>query len=261
MFRALSIAATGMAAQQTNLESISNNVANANTVGYKKQRTDFQDLLYQTVREPGTPTGPTTQLPTGLQVGTGVRVVGISRVFKEGTLVNSGNPLDIAIEGSGFFSIQQADGTPAYTRAGNLQMDSEGRIVTPEGMPLDPQIIIPSDSVGVSIGATGIVTVTTQSQPDAVEVGQIQLATFTNPAGLRAMGHNLYQATQASGEAIVGEPASDGRGALLQGSLEQANVDIVEEMVGMISAQRGYEINSKVITTADDMLRAVTQLR
>jgi flagellar basal-body rod protein FlgG len=261
MFRALSIAATGMAAQQTNLESISNNVANANTVGYKKQRTDFQDLLYQTVREPGTPTGPTTQSPTGLQVGTGVRVVSVSRVFKEGTLINSGNPLDIAIEGSGFFQIQQPDGSLAYTRAGNFQLDSEGRIVTPEGMPIEPQVIIPPDAVGISIGATGVVSVVTQNQPNPAEVGQITLATFTNPGGLRGMGHNLFQATAASGEAMVGEPAADGRGALLQGSLEQANVDIVEEMVGMITAQRGYEINSKVITTADDMLRAVTQMR
>lgn len=261
MFRALNIAATGMAAQQTNLESVSNNIANSNTVGYKKQRADFQDLLYQTVREPGTPTGPTTQSPTGLQVGTGVRVVGTSRVFSQGNLQLTQNPLDLAIEGAGFFQVQQNDGSIAYTRNGQLQLDSQGRVVTPEGMPLDPPIIIPSDAIGISIAATGAVSVTTPGQPDPTEVGQILLASFTNPTGLRAQGHNLLQASAASGEAMVGEPASEGRGALLQGSVETANVDIVEEMIGMISAQRGYEINSKVITTADDMLRAVTQMR
>jgi flagellar basal-body rod protein FlgG len=250
-----------MAAQQTNLEGISNNIANSNTVGYKKQRTDFEDLLYQTVREPGTPTGPTTQAPTGLQLGTGVRVVGTSRLFSQGTLSNTGNALDVAIEGNGFFTVQQNDGTLAYTRAGALQMDAQGRIVTPEGLPLDPPIIVPADAGGVSIAGNGVVTVQTPGQTDPVQVGQIMLATFTNPTGLRSLGHNLLGATAASGEAMVGEPASEGRGALLQGSVETANVDIVEEMIGMISAQRGYEINSKVITTADDMLRAVTQLR
>jgi flagellar basal-body rod protein FlgG len=250
-----------MAAQQTNLESISNNVANANTVGFKKQRTEFQDLLYQTVREPGTPTGPTTTSPTGLQVGTGVRVIGTTRVFQQGTLLNTGNPLDIAIEGDGFFGIQQGDGTLAYTRAGALKVDAEGRVVNPEGLPLDPPIMIPPDAVGISISATGVVTVTTPGQTMGVDVGQITLANFANPAGLRALGHNLLVPTAGSGEAMIGEPASDGRGALLQGAVEQANVDVVEEMIGMITAQRNYEINSKVITTADEMLRAVTQLR
>ncbi len=261
MFRSLHIAATGMAAQQTNLESISNNVANANTVGYKKQRTEFQDLLYQTVREPGTPTGPTTRSPTGLQVGTGVRVIGTTRVFQQGTLMNTGNPLDVAIEGNGFFGVEQPDGTLAYTRAGALKTDAEGRIVTPEGLPLDPPIILPPDAVGISIAPNGTVSVTTPGQPDSIEVGQLTLTLFTNPAGLRSIGHNLLVATDASGEPQVGEPATQGRGALMQGSVEQANVDVVEEMIGMISAQRNYEINSKVITTADDMLRAVTQLR
>jgi flagellar basal-body rod protein FlgG len=261
MFRSLNIAATGMAAQQTNLESISNNVANASTIGYKKQRTEFQDLLYQTVREPGTPTGPTTRSPTGLQVGTGVRVVGTMRVFEQGTLVNTGNPLDVAIEGPGFFAVEQPDGTLAYTRAGTLKQDAEGRVVTAEGQPLDPPIILPLDTIGISIASNGTVSVTTPGQVDPTEVGQLTLASFTNPAGLRAIGHNLLVPTQGSGYPIVGAPGSEGRGALLQGSLENANVDVVEEMIGMISAQRNYEINSKVITTADDMLRAVTQLR
>lgn len=261
MFRSLHIAATGMAAQQTHLEGISNNVANANTVGYKKQRTEFQDLLYQTVREPGTPTGQTTQSPTGLQVGTGVRVVGTTRIFEQGTLQNTGNPLDVAIEGNGFFAVEQADGTLAYTRAGALKLDAQGRVVTPEGLPLDPPLIIPPDAMGVSISSNGTVNVNTPGQSVPTEVGQIMLTQFSNPAGLRSIGHNLLVATPSSGEPIVGEPASEGRGALLQGAVEQANVDVVEEMIGMISAQRNYEINSKVITTADDMLRAVTQLR
>ncbi len=261
MFRSLHIAATGMAAQETNLESISNNVANANTVGYKKQRTEFQDLLYQTVREPGTPTGPTTRSPTGLQVGTGVRVIGTTRIFEQGTLLNTGNPLDVAIEGPGFFAVEQPDGTLAYTRAGALKTDADGRIVTPEGLPLDPPIILPADTVGISVSPTGVVSVTTPGQPMATEVGQLNLSSFANPAGLRAIGHNLLMPTSGSGEALTGEPGTEGRGTLLQGSVEQANVDVVEEMIGMISAQRNYEINSKVITTADDMLRAVTQMR
>lgn len=250
-----------MSAQQTHLESISNNVANANTVGYKKQRTEFQDLMYQTVREPGTPTGPTTRAPTGLQVGTGVRVIGTTRVFQQGTLLNTGNPLDVAIEGNGFFSVQQPDGTLAYTRAGALKVDAEGRIVTAEGQPLDPPVLIPPDAIGINISANGTVSVTTPGQPDAIEVGQILLTSFANPAGLRGLGHNLMAQTDGSGEPMSGEPATDSRGSLLQGSLEQANVDVVEEMIGMISAQRNYEINSKVISTADEMLRAVTQLR
>lgn len=261
MLRSLNIAATGMTAQQTHLESISNNVANANTVGYKKQRTEFQDLLYQTVREPGTPTGPNTRAPTGLQIGTGVRVVGTTKVFQQGTLKMTGNPLDVAIEGEGFFAVEQADGNLAYTRAGTLKTDAEGRIVTPEGMPIDPALIVPPDTTGISIASNGTVSVVTAGQPNSVEVGQITLTTFANPAGLRAIGHNLLLATEGSGEPMVGEPGQDGRGTLLQGGVEQANVDVVEEMIGMISAQRNYEMNSKVITTADDMLRALTQLR
>lgn len=261
MFRSLNIAATGMAAQQTHLETISNNIANGNTVGYKKQRVDFQDLLYQTVRAPGAPTGPNTQSPTGLQLGSGVRVVSTSRVYAQGTVLTTNNPLDVAIEGDGFFVVQQADGTPAYTRAGALRTDSEGRIVTPEGFPLDPPINVPEGAVSVSVAANGTVSVQMSGETNPSDVGQIQTATFVNPAGLQGIGHNLLIPSGASGEAQVGEPGSDGRGALLQGAVEQSNVDIVEEMIGLISAQRSYEINSKVITTADEMLRAATQLR
>jgi flagellar basal-body rod protein FlgG len=261
MFRSLHIASTGMSAQETHLEGVANNISNANTVGFKRQRVEFQDLLYQQVREPGTATGPNTMNPTGLQVGTGVRVVGTSRAFEQGAFENTGNPLDLAIEGQGFFVIEQPDGTPAYTRAGTLQADGEGRLVTHEGMPLDPPITIPTGATGLAIASDGTVSVTMSGETDPVEVGQINLATFINPAGLRAIGHNLFTETPASGEPQLGVPNEDGRGALLQGSFERSNVDIVAEMVGMISAQRAYEINSKVITTADEMLRAASQLK
>jgi flagellar basal-body rod protein FlgG len=249
-----------MAAQETELEGISNNIANANTTGYKKQRVDFQDLLYQTVIPPGSPTSSTTMSPGGLQIGSGVRVVGTSRQFSQGTIITTNNPLDLAVEGNGFFVVQQPDGTPAYTRAGNLQTDGQGRITTPEGMPIDPPITIPPGSTGVTVSANGVVSVSMNGQTAPTEVGRLTTASFVNPAGLNAIGHNLFTATEASGQANVGEPGQDGRGTLLQGSLEQANVDIVEEMIGLISAQRAYEINSKVVTTADEMLKAATQL-
>jgi len=261
MFRSLNIAATGMAAQEMNLEAISHNIANGNTVGFKKERIDFQDLLYQTVRQAGTPTGPTTTSPTGLQIGTGVRVVATSRMFQQGTIIQTGNQLDVAVEGSGFLVIQQPDGTPAYSRNGALKTDGDGRIVNAEGFPLDPPITIPPDASGIAISSNGTVSVTLPGQTTPSDVGQIQLANFVNPSGLQGVGHNLYTPTRASGEAQIGEPGADGRGTLLQGATEQSNVDIVEEMVGMISAQRSYEINSKVITTADDMLRAATQMK
>ncbi|HEY5957029.1 MAG TPA: flagellar basal-body rod protein FlgG [Polyangiaceae bacterium] len=261
MFRALHVAATGMSAQETNLEGISNNIANANTVGYKKQRIDFQDLLYQQVRAPGSPTSATTMLPTGLQLGSGVRIVSTSRQFGQGTLLQTKNQLDLAVEGNGFFVLQQADGTLAYSRAGNLQTDGSGRIVNSEGLPLDPPITVPPNSTGISVAANGKVTATISGETNPVELGSLSIASFVNPTGLRAIGHNLFMPSPASGEPQVGNPGEEGRGALLQGSLEQANVDIVEEMIGLISAQRAYEMNSKVITTADQMLQAATQIR
>lgn len=261
MFRSLHIAASGMAAQETNLEGISNNIANSNTTGYKKQRVDFQDLLYQTVRAAGTQTSATTQSPTGLQLGSGVRVVSTSRVFAQGSTIVTTNPLDVAIEGNGFFTVQQPDGTLAYTRNGQFQTNSSGQLVTHEGMLIDPSVTIPQDASSVTVGADGTVSVTVANNPQPTQVGQLTTAMFINPAGLRAIGHNLYTATAASGEAQTGTPGADGRGTLLQGSLEHSNVDVVDEMVGLISAQRGYEINSKVITAADEMLRTATQLR
>ena len=261
MFRALNIAATGMAAQEMNLEAVSHNIANGNTVGFKKERIDFQDLLYQTVRQAGTPTGPTTTSPTGLQIGTGVRVVSTSKIFQQGTVLQTGNPLDVAVEGNGFLTIQQPDGTLAYTRNGALKTDGDGRIVNSEGFPLDPPITVPPDASNVSIASNGTVSVTLPGQTTPSDIGQIQIANFVNPSGMSSVGHNLMTPTKASGDPQVGEPGTDGRGTILQGAVEQSNVDIVEEMIGMISAQRSYEINSKVITTADDMLRAATQMR
>ena len=261
MFRSLHIAATGMAAQERNLDAISNNIANGSTAGYKKQRADFQDLLYQTIRASGTQTSATAMTPSGLQVGNGVRVVGMTRSFAQGSTLVTNNPLDVAIEGDGFFVVQQADGTPAYTRAGNFQTNAQGQIVTAEGYAIDPAITIPPDATSVTIGADGTVSVTINSQPAPTQVGQITTAAFVNPAGLTALGHNLYVESAASGTPIVGVPGTDSRGALQQGSIENSNVDVVEEMVGLINAQRGYEINSKVISAADEMLQSATQLR
>ena len=261
MFRALNIAATGMSAQETQLEGVSNNIANSNTVGYKKQRVDFQDLLYQQVRAAGAPTSATTMSPTGLQLGSGVRVVGTSRIFLQGTLTTTNNQLDLAIEGNGFLTVQQPDGTLAYTRAGALQADGQGRIVTPEGMPIEPPITIPQNSTSISISATGAVTAQVSGQTAPVSVGQISLANFVNPAGLQSNGHNLFTPTLASGQAIVGLPGEQGLGTLLQGSTEDSNVNIVDEMIGLITAQRAYELNSKVVTTADQMLQAANQMR
>jgi flagellar basal-body rod protein FlgG len=250
-----------MAAQETQLEGVSNNIANVNTNGYKRQRIEFADLLYQTVREAGTRTTETTRSPTGIQLGSGVRVAAVSRNFTQGAILVTNNPLDVAIEGSGFFVVQQADGTPAYTRAGALQLDAQGQVVTPEGYLLDPPITIPPDTVSTTIGAEGTVSCMISGQSAPVEVGQLTIATFINPSGLHGSGKNLFTVTASSGEAQVGAPGSDGRGALLQGALERANVDIAEEMIGMITAQRAYEVNSKVVTTADEMLRAAVQMR
>lgn len=261
MLRALHIAATGMNAQQTQLEGISNNISNANTNGFKKQRVDFQDLLYQTVRAAGSQTSATTRSPTGIQMGSGVRIAGVSREFSQGTMLVTDNPLDIAIEGQGFFVVQQADGNPAYTRTGALQKDAQGQLVTSEGLPLDPPIIIPPDAVSVDIGSDGTVNALSAGQSAPVQLGQITLASFVNPAGLNAIGGNLFIPSAASGDAQVGAAGADGRGALMQGALEKSNVDVVEEMIGLISTQRSYEVNSKIVTAADDMLRAATQMR
>jgi flagellar basal-body rod protein FlgG len=250
-----------MAAEEAQLDAISNNLSNSNTVGFKKVRADFQDLMYQTVRAAGTQNTVTTQSPTGLQVGTGVRMVSTTRLQGQGSLQQTNNPLDVAVQGNGFFVIQQPDGTPAYTRDGSFKTDAQGRIVTADGNPIDPPVSIPANALSVTIGSDGTVSATVPGQTTPTQVGQIQIANFINPAGLSASGQNLFTATAASGDPQVGVAGTDGRGTLQQGSIEQSNVDVVEEMVGLISAQRAYEIDTKVITAADQMLQSVTQLR
>ncbi len=261
MFRSLHTAATGMAAQEAQLDAISNNLANAGTIGYKKGRADFQDLLYQTLRAAGTQTAAQNRSPTGLQVGGGVGIVSTTKLFHQGAMQSTSNPMDVGIEGNGFFIVQQPDGTMAYTRAGTLKADAQGRLVNSEGMPLDPPISLPPEALSISISADGNVSASIKGQQTPSQLGQIQLANFVNPAGLSAGGHNLFTATAASGDPQVGNPGIDGRGTLLQGFVEHSNVDVAGEMINLIAAQRGYEVNAKVISAADEMLRSSTNLR
>ncbi len=258
MFRSLNVAATGMAAQEAQLDTIANNLANANTNGYKHQDAQFEDLLYQNVRAAAQNADGTVG-PTLTQAGTGVRVVATTRQFLQGTLQQTGNQLDVAVQGQGFFSVMRPDGQIGYTRAGNFQLDAQGRVTTSGGLPLEPPLSIPADATAITIAADGTVSVTQPGGHATTSLGQIQLTTFPNPNGLSAEGQNLYLPTDASGEPITGAPAAEGRGTLLQSSLEGSNVDVVTEMIGMIRAQRAYEMNSKVISAADDMLRNATQ--
>ena len=261
MIRALFTAATGMQAQQLNVDVIANNLANVNTTGFKRSRADFQELLYQTLRQPGAASSSTTEIPTGIQLGLGTRAVAVQRLFLQGDFQQTQNQLDMAIDGDGFFSILQPNGEVAYTRSGAFKLDSQGRVVNSDGFPLDPEIIIPTDATGITVGADGIVSV---MQPGAIEsqqVGQVRLVSFANPAGLEGKNRGLYQVTTASGDPIEGLPGSDGLGNLSQGFLEISNVNVVEEMVNLISAQRAYEINSKTIQAADEMLQNSTNLR
>jgi flagellar basal-body rod protein FlgG len=258
MFRSLNVAASGMAAQETQLDSIANNLANANTTGYKRQSVQFEDLLYENVRSAGTTSnGQTT--PTLTQLGTGVRVVATTRSFAQGTLQQTNNPLDLAIEGQGFFAVMRPTGDMAYTRAGSLQLDAQGRLTTTDGLPIEPPMTIPANATSVTVTADGTISVTQPGSNTANSVGQLQLTTFPNANGLSSVGHNLFMPTTASGQPQTGAPAADGRGTILQGSIEGSNVDVVNEMVGMISAQRAYEMNSKVISAADEMMRNATQ--
>ncbi len=261
MLRALWTAGSGMVAQQANLDVISNNLANVNTTGFKKSRVDFQDLMYQTVRQAGAVSGQDNQLPTGTQVGLGVRQVATQKIYTPGNFQNTGNSLDMAIEGDGFFQITMPDGTLAYTRDGAFKKDGQGRIVNSEGYMLEPQITIPDNATAISISADGRVTVTIPNQTDQQEIGQIQLVRFINPAGLESIGRNLLRETPASGAPIVSDPGTDGAGTIMYQYLEMANVQVVEEMVNMIVAQRAYEINSKAIQTADSMLEQAASLK
>lgn len=261
MFRALWTSASGMTAQQTNLDVISNNMANVNTVGFKKMRATFQDLVYQTIRDPGAPTSPATRNPSGFQVGLGTYVSDTYGIFTQGNILQTGNNLDVAIQGDGFFKVVMPDGTIAYTRNGQFRLDADGRIVNPDGYPLDPEITIPPDTISIGIGPDGTVTVLRQGATAVEEVGRFELAKFVNPAGLRRIGNNLFIQTDASGEPIVDNPGNQGIGTLLQGYLESSNVNIVEEMVNLIIAQRAFEFNTKGITAADEMLGQAANLR
>ena len=260
--RALSTAATGMAAQQLNVEVISNNIANMNTVGFKRQRAEFQDLLYQDMERAGAQTSDAgTIVPTGIQVGAGVKAGSVYRITEQGAMVQTGNKLDVGIKGRGFIQVLLPSGETGYTRAGNLSRNADGALCTDDGYLIQPQISIPQDATDVSISPTGQVQVITAGQTAPQVIGQLQLAAFTNEAGLEAMGDNLFMESAASGAPVVGDPGSEGFGTLMQGYTEASNVDAVTEITALINAQRAYEMNSKVVTTADQMLAATSQLK
>ncbi|GAA7144515.1 flagellar basal-body rod protein FlgG [Helicobacter pylori] len=261
MLRSLYSATSGMLAQQTHIDTTSNNIANVNTTGFKKSRADFNDLFYQAMQYAGTNTSNTTLSPDGMEVGLGVRPSAITKMFSQGSPKETENNLDVAIMGKGFFQVQLPDGTTAYTRSGNFKLDEQGNLVTSEGYLLIPQITLPEDTTQVNIGVDGTVSVTQGLQTTSNVIGQITLANFVNPAGLHSMGDNLFSITNASGEAIVGNPDSQGLGKLRQGFLELSNVRLVEEMTDLITAQRAYEANSKSIQTADAMLQTVNSLK
>jgi len=261
MIRALYSAASGMAAQEMNVDNIANNLSNANTVGYKARRAQFQDLMYQSVLQPGASSGQQTLIPAGLQLGLGTRPTSNEIIFTEGAFSETDNPLDLAIQGSGFFQIMQPNGELAYTRNGQFQLDKNGNIVNGQGYALQPQIAIPPAAQQVTIAADGTVSYMLPNQTATQQAGQIQLANFQNPAGLNSLGNGLYAPTDASGDATVGLPGgSEGMGSLLQGYVEQSNTSIVNEFINLIQAQRGYEANSKVVTAADQMYQQVNNL-
>ncbi len=258
MNRALWVAKTGLEAQDMRLSTITNNLANVSTTGFKRDRANFEDLLYQNVRQVGAQNTQDTQLPSGLNLGTGVRIVGTQKIFTQGNLTQTENALDMAIEKRGFFQVLLPDGTIGYTRDGSFQLDNNGQIVTSSGHPLQPPINIPADAQSITIGASGIVTVATPANP-AVNLGQLQTADFVNPAGLQAIGQNIYVESAASGNPQVGIPGQNGLGSIIQGMLETSNVKIVEEMVNMIETQRAFEMNSKGVSTVDQMLQYLNQ--
>ena len=259
MLPALWVAKTGLAAQDTNLTTISNNLANVSTTGFKRDRAEFQDLLYQIKRQPGAQSTQDSELPSGLQVGTGVRIVGTQKNFTAGSLQTTEQPLDLAVDGRGFFQILQPDGTTSYTRDGTFHLDSNGQVVNASGFALEPAIVIPNNAQTFTVGRDGTVSITVPGNPANQVIGNLQTADFINPAGLQAVGNNLFLETAASGAPQVGTPGLNGFGTTLQNTLETSNVSTVEEMVNMITTQRAYEMNSKVISTADQMLSFVTQ--
>jgi flagellar basal-body rod protein FlgG len=249
-----------MTAQQLQVEVIANNLANMSTVGFKKSSGEFQDLFYQTFKAPGSVTESGT-LPVGIQIGSGVRPVAVHRRFGQGELQQTDNPLDLAIQGEGFFQVTMPDGETGYTRAGSIKTDADGRLVNPDGYPLLPNITIPANTESVTISSGGEISVVQSGSATPTQVGVLELARFTNPAGLSSQGQNLFELTEASGDAVTGAPGQDGMGTILQGAIESSNVNIAEEMVNMIIAQRAYEINSKAIQTTDEMLGMVNNLK
>src|SRR5215475_3328909 len=261
MIRALYSAASGMTAQQMNVDNIAHNLANANTTGFKARRAQFQDLLYQSVVQPGAPSGQQTVVPTGLQLGLGTRAASNEIVFTQGQFSQTENPLDLVIQGKGFFQVRRPSGELAYTRAGAFHLDRDGNVVTADGNALEPAINIPANAQQISVAQDGTVSYTLPGQTAAQQAGQIQLANFANPAGLNSLGGNLYSPTDASGDPTVGTPGGqEGLGTILQGYTEQSNVSVVEEFINLIVAQRGYEANSKVVKAADDMYQQVNSL-
>ncbi|MBZ6379236.1 flagellar basal-body rod protein FlgG [Pacificimonas flava] len=260
--RTLSIAATGMLAQQTNVDVISNNIANMNTNAFKRQRAEFQDLLYQQVSRPGTAAGGTeTMVPTGIQIGSGVKTGGIYRINEQGALTATANPYDVAIQGRGYFQVTLPSGDLAYTRDGSFQLSDQGELVTADGYAVEPGIVVPQEAIGVTIAKTGEVQVTLAGDPQPQTIGQIELATFVNEAGLEAMGGNLLLETAASGQPTIAVPGEPSFGTLEQGFVETSNVNPVSEITALISAQRAYEMNSRVVKTADEMLATTSQIR
>ncbi len=260
MIRALWTAASGMQAQQLNIDVIANNLANVNTTGFKKSRADFQDVMYQNVKTTGAPTTNSTQA-AGIEIGLGTTPAAVTKVFTAGNITQSGNELDLAIEGEGFFQIQMPDGTTSYTRAGSFKRDGQGRVVTTDGYPLMPEMVVPSNATKINVGNDGTVSVVQSGQNTATTIGTIQLATFQNPAGLSSQGRNLYRTTDSSGDATTGTAGQNGIGTISQGFLEMSNVNVMEEMVNMIVGQRAYEINSKAVQAADDMLQQANNLK
>jgi flagellar basal-body rod protein FlgG len=261
MLRSLHSAATGMEAQQTYIDITSNNLANVNTAGFKKSRANFTDLIYQLQQAPGVATTQATEAPSGIQVGIGVRTASTQKEFAIGSLKATNNLLDVAINGDGFFQIQMPNGTIGYTRDGAFHVDKNGNLVTPAGFPLEPNIVVPNEAIAVHIGDDGSVSAMLTAQAEAVQLGQIQTATFVNPAGLVNIGGNIAQETSASGPAVVGIAGENGFGPLQAGFLELSNVEVVEEMVNLITAQRAFEFNSKAVQASDQMLRELAQLR
>lgn len=261
MIRALWTAASGMQSQQKNIDVVANNLANVNTAGFKKSRADFQDLMYQNLKTTGAPSTNTTQNPTGIQIGLGSRLAAVTKIFTTGDFNQTGNELDMAIEGDGFFQIQLPDGTTAYTRSGAFKKDNTGRVVTSDGYPLLPAVTIPPNAIKTNIGNDGTVSVILGGQSTTTQLVSIQLATFPNPAGLSAQGKNLFIQSDASGAPTTGTPGQTGIGTLAQGFLEMSNVSVMEEMVNMITGQRAYEVNSKAVQAADEMLQTANNLR